>query len=1353
MREQSEQLFNAIYQARLCAMLFLDTACGIREINGYGAEILGSKPDELAGKCILEYIPEEEHASIRKELDMLLAGRKDRISLVHRFSGPNGTFRWVSTSVSVYPEADGSRMLESVFVDITNEKNMEEHHQKSLEIMDSVASIYDAFYFCDMRKDTYQRLGERTEYTDTLGIPKSGILSETVESYAASFVTDEYRSIFRKFLDPEYIRSNLTEKKNSYEFEYCQAKNGRICWKLGVIVTASRDTGGLTDRFCMLIRDIEDMKMREAERMKKSQLQSSLTSLALDSSDKAYFIYNIAERSIDIPKKTCERVKCKERYENMPDSFRGSFVHPDSYAVFNEIYEKCNRGIDKARADICTKDGAHWYSTTLYIVQYDEEHRPVTAVGIIESTDELHRAKSEAEALQDISRFAVKSHYEVVNLIDVRNQTYSFFDFEEELGDEWNGIPSAGNYSMNLLEKLSARLPDEEDRKKLPLMSLEKLVPYLKEQGVFRTKLKIATTDGERWKLIESSFFQHDTNRIIFLISDIQDEEAGREQLKAAMESAQEANQAKSAFLANMSHEIRTPMNTIIGISEILMNRPLSPDVLNDISMVQNAASGLLTIINDILDFSKIESGRFELTPVDYMLPSLLMDINNIITVQLADRPIYFLINVDHKLPNHLFGDDIRIKQVLMNLLGNAVKFTKEGFIELRVNGEPVGEDHYRVVFRVIDSGIGIRKEDIGKLFGTFSQVDTTKNRAVTGSGLGLAISRSFSEMMGGGIKVESEYGKGTAFTVEIMQEVKAYEPIGDVLNKDVRILVCENDEIVIDSISRTLENLGLPYSVCRDFDKVRTYQGMTHVIIRRNRFFQVREKLNFMFEPSNIFLLLENNEQANGDFMQYKQLQLPLMCMQIINALNGERIASSYKRRSFDRSQIIPLTFARVLLVDDNVTNLQVAKGLMAPYKMTIDAATSGFKAIELVKKNKYDLIFMDHMMPEMDGVETTQHIRDLPGEYYRKVPIIALTANAVSDAKETFLSGGMDDFLAKPIEMTELHRILKHFVLSKAPEDYVRKYMDKNKVSVSGTSSSEKKEKGFPEAQNWNSGMLSSLSQGGSHSMLPVQPEGSDSGLLGQLLCQNNSLLTQNMMLLQHIFRSAGSFPEIAAEDKPETAERTISGNGGMKAEEPAETKKMSMGSIPGVDMGSALQTYGGSFEIYNEILRTYAMDIGKREISLKRMVGEGDVKNFTISVHAIKSASRGIGAGQLGDLAADLEKDGKAGDWNAVLAKYPAFSEKLHEMAIHTAAYAEQLPAAGKDDEREERADFSAETVEALKAACRDLDYSSAEEKLDELDRCQYPDHKQKLLEDMLACCGEFEYEKLDELVRGL
>ena len=197
---------------------------------------------------------------------------------------------------------------------------------------------------------------------------------------------------------------------------------------------------------------------------------------------------------------------------------------------------------------------------------------------------------------------------------------------------------------------------------------------------------------------------------------------------------------------------------------------------------------------------------------------------------------------------------------------------------------------------------------------------------------------------------------------------------------------------------------------------------------------------------------------------MQYKQLQLPLMCMQIINALNGERIASSYKRRSFDRSQIIPLTFARVLLVDDNVTNLQVAKGLMAPYKMTIDAATSGFKAIELVKKNKYDLIFMDHMMPEMDGVETTQHIRDLPGEYYRKVPIIALTANAVSDAKETFLSGGMDDFLAKPIEMTELHRILKHFVLSKAPEDYVRKYMDKNKVSVSGTSSSEKRKKDFP-------------------------------------------------------------------------------------------------------------------------------------------------------------------------------------------------------------------------------------------------------------------------------------------------
>jgi len=194
-------------------------------------------------------------------------------------------------------------------------------------------------------------------------------------------------------------------------------------------------------------------------------------------------------------------------------------------------------------------------------------------------------------------------------------------------------------------------------------------------------------------------------------------------------------------------------------------------------------------------------------------------------------------------------------------------------------------------------------------------------------------------------------------------------------------MLVCESEDIVLDSICRTLENLEVEYQVCREFDKVRSYEGMTHVMIRRNRFFEIKEKLNFMFDAENIYLILRNGEHASSDFMQYKQLQLPLLCMQVINAINGESIASSYKRKSFDRSQIVPLTFARVLIVDDNVTNLQVARGLMSPYQMKIDLATSGFKAIDMVKNERYDLVFMDHMMPEMDGIETARHIREIKG------------------------------------------------------------------------------------------------------------------------------------------------------------------------------------------------------------------------------------------------------------------------------------------------------------------------------------------------------------------------------------
>jgi len=823
--------------------------------------------------------------------------------------------------------------------------------------------------------------------------------------------------------------------------------------------------------------------------------------------------------------------------------------------------------------------------------------------------------------------------------------------------------------------------------------------------------------------------------------------------LTRAMQAAQTADKAKSAFLANMSHEIRTPINAIVGISEIALGRGgLSAEMSSDLSIIQNSAAGLLSIINDILDFSKLESGKFQIVPVEYALPSLLMDISNMICVKLTNSPVRLLMTTDASLPFTLYGDDIRVKQILVNLLNNATKFTKTGFIELRVDGEYLPDNRVKLTIKVIDSGIGIKKEDIGKLFGTFSQVDTQRNRAITGSGLGLSISRNLAETMGGGITVESEYGSGSTFTVTIIQEVRGTQVIGSVTHKEkVRMLVVEDDEILLDNIGRTLDNLGVEWKVCHSTDKLRNYEGYTHVLLLRKNLETYREKLEFMFPSDNIYLLLDQGEMASPDYLAYKQLQLPLLSLQIINALNGEDIVSSMKKAGFKRSQIVPLTYARVLVVDDNATNLQVAKGLMAPYKMQLDTASSGFKAIEMVRKTKYDAIFMDHMMPEMDGVEATQYIRNLDGEYYKKVPIIALTANAMSEARDMFLNSGMDDFISKPIEIVQLHRVIKKFIESKAPKGYLEPYkkaMEQQAASDAQKASASPAEgSAAPAAQGTPAVPAISF---------PAAVAGSaaDSSLLSGLLQQNNLLLNQNSMLLQQILGVVTAQPSAAAVPPAASAVPQPEPVPADAEEEDEETDGDD--GIPGVNMEAAIEGCGGMREVYDEILATYSEDLKAREKEVESLYAARDIKGFTIVVHALKSASRSIGAADLGEAAFSLEKHGKAEEWDAIEQEYPAFMTALREMAAQVEQYLskhlppkEEAPA----EDKELLSGFRAETVQRLQAACADMDYMQAEDILHEMDGFCYPESETEVLASMLKACADFEYDRLEALAAEL
>jgi PAS domain S-box-containing protein len=504
-------------------------------------------------------------------------------------------------------------------------------------------------------------------------------------------------------------------------------------------------------------------------------------------------------------------------------------------------------------------------------------------------------------------------------------------------------------------------------------------------------------------------------------------------EFRAAEEAAKAASRAKSGFLAKMSHEIRTPMNAIIGMAELAMRAKDLNNAREHIITIKQAGSNLISIINDILDFSKIETGKLEITPAEYLFSSMINDVINIIRMRAVDTQIRLLVNIDSKIPDALTGDEIRIRQILLNILGNAVKYTEKGFVTLTVYGEPINENNINLIMEIMDTGKGIKQEDLNNLFIEYKQLDQESNRGIEGTGLGLTITRSIVVAMGGKIDVYSEYGKGSCFTVTLPQAVRSPKPLAQVENPDnKKALIYEKREIFADSIVLTIDNLGVKSTVVStdsEFFELMKKQKFDFIFISFELYTKNKEEILKYESEVKIVILTEF-----GETIQDKKLNvisMPAHSISIANILNGKSDTFSYD----DNNELI-VSFtapqANILVVDDIITNLNVAKGLLSPYETQITLCKSGMMALNAIKTNRYDVIFMDHRMPEMDGIETTQHIRAYGGEdpYYKDVPIIALTADAVSGVKEMFLENGLNDFLSKPIDTIKLNSVLEKWI-----------------------------------------------------------------------------------------------------------------------------------------------------------------------------------------------------------------------------------------------------------------------------------------------------------------------------------
>ncbi len=553
-------------------------------------------------------------------------------------------------------------------------------------------------------------------------------------------------------------------------------------------------------------------------------------------------------------------------------------------------------------------------------------------------------------------------------------------------------------------------------------------------------------------------------------------------ELEKELEVAQKASEAKSSFLSNMSHEIRTPINAVLGLNEMILRESSESQILEYAGSVKSAGNSLLGIVNDILDFSKIEAGKMDILPVEYNISSTINDLVNLIAVKAEDKGLELNFNVDETIPQKLIGDEIRIKQCVTNILTNAVKYTEKGRVDLNVSCRKAGDDSIFLRFEVIDTGIGIREEDIEKLYSPFERIEEIRNRSIEGTGLGMSIVKKLLALMDTRLEVKSVYGEGSNFSFEVKQQVASWEELGN---------------------------------------------------------FRERYK----------------------EFLR--------------------------NQKKYTVSFIAP--DALILIVDDTPINLTVVKGLLKKTRVQVDTAESGFETLDLVKKKKYDAIFIDHRMPEMDGVQTLKALKEMEDNFSKDAPCIALTANAGDGARDEYIAEGFNDYLSKPVNAELLEKMLME-------------YLPDEKVFESGS--------------------------------------GEDESQIDSVV-----------------------------EDSLENAEDEV------------------LSLLEGVDLDEAIKNCG-SPDLLKNVVKEFLTTIDSKADQIEKYANEGDYRNYTVTVHALKSSARLIGAMELSSMAAHLEDCGNNEEEKEIREKTPellelfrSYNEKLSAIKGRTSE--EELPEIGTDE----------------------------------------------------------------------